>query len=143
VVVQGKPIGILGELHPRWVQKYELGSAPVVFELDLAALLETPTIAYTEVSRFPAVVRDIALVVPHTQAAGTLQAALRAAAPAIVRDVELFDVYQGKGLDETQKSLAFHIVMQDTQRTLEDAEVEAVVAKLVAVAQNDFAASLR
>ncbi|MFZ2629863.1 MAG: phenylalanine--tRNA ligase subunit beta [Rugosibacter sp.] len=143
VVVQGKPIGMLGELHPRWVQKYELGSAPVVFELDLAALLETPAIAYAEVSRFPAVVRDIALVVPQTQAAGTLQAALRAAAPAIVRDVELFDVYQGKGLSETQKSLAFHIVMQDTQRTLEDVEVEAVVAKLVAVAQNDFAASLR
>jgi phenylalanyl-tRNA synthetase beta chain len=143
VVVQGKPIGILGELQPRWVQKYELGSAPVVFELDLAALLETPAIEYTEVSRFPAVVRDIALVVPQTQAAGALQAALRAAAPAIVRDVELFDVYQGKGLSETQKSLAFHIVMQDTQRTLEDAEVEAVVAKLVAVAQSDFAASLR
>jgi phenylalanyl-tRNA synthetase beta chain len=143
VVVQGKPIGMLGELHPRWVQKYELGSAPVVFELDLAALLEIPAIVYNEVSRFPAVVRDIALVVPQTQAAGILQAALKAAAPAIVRDVELFDVYQGKGLDETQKSLAFHIVMQDTQRTLEDAEVELVVDRLVAVAQNDFAASLR
>jgi phenylalanyl-tRNA synthetase beta chain len=134
---------MLGELHPRWVQKYELGSAPVVFELDLAALLEIPAIEYIEVSRFPAVVRDIALVVPQTQAAGPLWAALRAAAPAVVRDIVLFDVYQGKGLGESQKSLAFHIVMQDTQQTLEDAAVEAVIAKLVAVAQLDFAASLR
>jgi phenylalanyl-tRNA synthetase beta chain len=72
-----------------------------------------------------------------------LLAALRSAAPAIVRDVALFDVYQGKGLTETEKSLAFRIVMQDTQRTLEDAEVEAVIANLLAVATRDFSASLR
>ncbi len=143
VHLDGKLVGVLGELHPRWVQKYELGSAPVVFELELAALLETPAIEYIEVSRFPAVVRDIALVVSQTQAAGPLQAALCAAAPPLVRDITLFDVYQGQGLGETQKSLAFHIVMQDTQRTLEDAEIEAVLAGLLAAAQRDFDASLR
>ena len=143
ILVDGRVVGVLGELHPRWVQKYELGDAPVVFELDLAALLEVPVIAYADVSRFPAVLRDIALVVPQAQAAGELLAALRAAAPAIVRDIALFDMYQGKGLGENQKSLAFHIVMQDTARTLEDAEIEAAIARLVAVAARDFAASLR
>jgi phenylalanyl-tRNA synthetase beta chain len=143
ILVDGRVVGVVGELHPRWVQKYELGEAPVVFELDLAALLDMPAIAYADVSRFPAVSRDIALVVPQAQAAGELLAALRAAAPAIVRDIALFDMYQGKGLDENKKSLAFHIVMQDTARTLEDAEIEAAVAQLVAVATRDFAASLR
>jgi phenylalanyl-tRNA synthetase beta chain len=139
----GRPVGILGELHPRWVQKYELGTVPVLFELDLAAVLATPFPKYAEVSRFPSVTRDLALVVQQGQALAPLLAALRAAAPAIVRDVALFDVYQGKGLAESEKSLAFRIVMQDTQRTLEDAEVEAAVASLLAVATRDFNASLR
>ncbi|MDP1734636.1 MAG: phenylalanine--tRNA ligase subunit beta [Sulfuritalea sp.] len=143
VSLDGQPVGILGELHPRWVQKYELGTAPVVFELELDALLATPFPSYVEVSRFPAVIRDLALVVAQSQPLAPLLAALRSAAPAIVRDVALFDVYQGKGLGETEKSLAFRIVMQDTQRTLEDAEVEAVIASLLAVATRDFSASLR
>jgi phenylalanyl-tRNA synthetase beta chain len=143
ILIDGRVVGVLGELHPRWVQKYELGDAPVVFELELDALLNVPAVAYVDVSRFPAVSRDIALVVPQAQAAGELLAALRAAAPAIVRDIALFDMYQGKGLGENQKSLAFHIVMQDTARTLEDAEIEAAIAQLVAVAARDFAASLR
>jgi len=143
VSLDGQAVGILGELHPRWVQKYELGSAPVVFEVEMAALLATPFSQYAEVSRFPAVIRDLALVVPQSQLLAPLLAALHAAAPAVLRDVALFDVYQGKGLGENEKSLAFRIVMQDTQRTLEDAEVDAVIANLLAVASRDFNASLR
>ena len=143
VRIGGENVGVFGELHPRWVQKYELGSAPLIFELELDVLLATPFAQYAEVSRFPAVVRDLALVVPQSQTLAPLLAALRAAAPAIVRDVALFDVYQGKGLGENEKSLAFRIVMQDTQRTLEDAEVEAAVADLLTVASRDFKAVLR
>ncbi|MDP2823960.1 MAG: phenylalanine--tRNA ligase subunit beta [Sulfuritalea sp.] len=143
VSLDGRPVGILGEMHPRWVQKYELGTAPVVFELELDALLATPFPQYAELSRFPAVIRDLALVVPQSQSLAPLLAALRAASPAVVRDVALFDVYHGKGLAENEKSLAFRIVMQDTQRTLEDAEVEAVIAGLLVVATRDFNASLR
>ncbi len=141
--LDGAAVGVIGELHPRWVQKYELGTAPVVFELELPALLTTPFPAYAEVSRFPAVVRDLALVVQQNQALAPLLAGLKAAAPAVVRDLALFDVYQGKGLADSEKSLAFRIVMQDTQRTLEDAEVDAVIADLLAVADRDFGASLR
>ena len=141
--LDGLAVGVIGELHPRWVQKYELGTAPVVFEVELPALLATPFPAYAEVSRFPAVVRDLALVVQQNQALAPLLAGLKDAAPAVVRDVALFDVYQGKGLADSEKSLAFRIVMQDTQRTLEDAEVDAVIADLLAVAGRDFGASLR
>ena len=143
VRLDGNDIGVIGELHPRWVQKYELGAAPIVFELELEALLRLPFPVYKEVSRFPAVVRDLALVVPQAQHLGPLLDALKKMAPPIVRDLKLFDLYQGKGLNENEKSLAFRIVMQDTQRTLEDAEVEAAVAVLLAVATQDFNASLR
>jgi phenylalanyl-tRNA synthetase beta chain len=143
IMLKHQPVGVLGELHPRLVEKYSLGQAPIVFELELADLLMIPPTRYTEVSRLPTVIRDLALVVPCTQAASAVRSALLAAAPALVRDIVLFDVYQGKGLNQDQKSLAFHIVMQDTQRTLEDAEIEDVVAKLLSVAQNDFGALLR
>jgi len=143
VWVEGKSAGILGELHPRWVQKYDLGTAPVVFELDLVPLLEQPFPMYRDVSRFPAVVRDLALIVANETPWQDLCEALKKAAPAIVRDIELFDLYQGKGVVEGRKSLAFRVVMQDTQKTLEDAEVESAVATLVATAENSFAAELR
>ncbi|OHC70883.1 MAG: phenylalanine--tRNA ligase subunit beta [Rhodocyclales bacterium GWA2_65_20] len=143
VFLAGVNIGVIGELHPLWVQKYELGTAPAVFEIELEALLATPMPEYREVSRFPQVVRDIALVVAQGQALQPLLDALQGAAPTFVRGIELFDVFQGKGLPDGQKSLAFRIVMQDTARTLADAEVDAAVARLVETAQHGFGAALR
>jgi phenylalanyl-tRNA synthetase beta chain len=131
VMLEGREIGVIGELHPQWVQKYDLGAAPIVCEVELDALLVTPMPAYREVSRYPAVIRDIALVVPLDQALAPLQAAMKEAAAEIVREVQLFDLFQGKGLSDGQKSLAFRIVMQDTARTLEEAEVDAAVKRLV------------
>jgi phenylalanyl-tRNA synthetase beta chain len=143
VGIDGKLIGLVGELHPQWVQKYDLGAAPVVFELDLDAVLDRPLPRYREVSRFQSVVRDLALVVAQGMPAQALLDGLRAAAPAIVREVELFDVYQGKGVDPDKKSLAFRVVMQDTEKTLSDGEVDAVMAKMIEAAAQKFAAKLR
>jgi phenylalanyl-tRNA synthetase beta chain len=143
VLLDGQEIGIVGELHPKWVQKYELATAPVVFEVELDAWLAAAMPNYREVSRFPAVTRDLALVVGRDQPVEPLLGALISRAPAIVSDVRLFDLYQGKGLPEGQKSLAFRIVMQHTERTLEDAEVEAGVADLIEVARKEFGAVLR
>jgi phenylalanyl-tRNA synthetase beta chain len=143
VQVNGKPIGFVGELHPQWVQKYELGTAPVVFELDLDSVLRQPLPAYAEVSRYPMVVRDLALVVDQNVPAQALKDCLTAAAPIIVRRIELFDVYHGKGIDPNKKSLAFRVVMQDTEKTLSDGEAEAVCLKLIEAAAQKFAAKLR
>jgi len=79
----------------------------------------------------PAVLRDLALVVPATVSAAQVLNALQEAAPATVREIALFDVYQGKGVEPNHKSLAFRIFMQDTQRTLEDAEVDEAVSGLL------------
>jgi phenylalanyl-tRNA synthetase beta chain len=143
VILGDRHVGVVGELHPRWVQKYELVRAPVVFELELDVLLQAQAPAYQTVSNFPAVERDLAFVVGHDLPWQTLLQALRKAAPALVSRIELFDVYAGKGIAEDRKSLAFRIVMQDTQRTLEDVEVDRIVASLIAVAEQKFAAELR
>jgi phenylalanyl-tRNA synthetase beta chain len=143
VWLDGAVIGSIGELHPRWAQKYELGTAPVVFEIDLAPLLRQPMPRYREVSRYPSVVRDLALLVRQDLPLQPLLDALRRAAPAMVRGIELFDVYQGKGVATDQKSLAFRIVMQDTEKTLADGDADAAVAGLLAAAAQEFGASLR
>ena len=143
VLFEGQAIGCIGELHPRWVQKYELGAAPVVCEIELAPLLRQPLPRYREVSRFPSVVRDLALVVAESTPLQPLLETLRRAAPEIVRGIELFDVYQGKGMLPAQKSLAFRVVMQDTEKTLADSEADSAVAAMVAAAGEEFGASLR
>jgi phenylalanyl-tRNA synthetase beta chain len=143
VLLDGREIGVLGEIHPRWRQKYELADPTMVFEIDLAPLLETPLPAYAEVSRLPAVVRDIALVVPQQCEVAALLAALQAAAPGFVREIQLFDVYQGKGIAADRKSLAFRVAMQDTRRTLADSDADAALASLLAAAQQQFGATLR
>ncbi|MBL8453734.1 MAG: phenylalanine--tRNA ligase subunit beta, partial [Zoogloea sp.] len=143
VMLDGKLVGFIGELHPVWVQRYELGTAPVVFEIELDALLETATPAYREVSRFPAVTRDLALVVDQDAAAAQLLKGLQSVAPGIVQRIELFDQYQGKGIEQNRKSLAFRVVMQETQKTLEDAEVDAVMTALTRHAEENLGAKLR
>ena len=143
IVLNGEVIGVLGELHPQWVQKYELPLPPVLFELDLDALKRAELPQYAEVSRFPPVVRDLAIVVDQNVVLQALLDGLSAHRQSLVQDIRLFDVYTGKGIESGKKSLAFRIVMQDTQRTLQDAEVDAAMQHLVAYLQSAFAAQLR
>jgi phenylalanyl-tRNA synthetase beta chain len=131
VFLEGRNIGLIGEIHPVWVQRFELGTAPVVFEIDLDTALSALCPASGEISRMPAVLRDLALLVPASVPAERVLSALREAAPATVREIVLFDVYQGKGVEIGSKSLAFRISMQDTQHTLEDAEVDEAISGLL------------
>ncbi len=143
VLIDGAPAGFLGELHPQWVQKYDLPLAPVLFELELDPLTRARLPQYAEVSRQPPAIRDLAIVVPHETSLQALIDGMTANRPALVQDIRLFDLYTGKGVGTGKKSLAFRIVMQDTQRTLQDAEVDAAMQQLVAYLQQAFAAQLR
>ena len=143
VVLNGETIGVLGEIHPEWVQKYELPVAPVAFEMDLNALLKAQLPTFVEVSRQPYAVRDLAVLVDQELDLQQLLDGLETNKPAIVHAFQLFDVYTGKGVERGKKSLAFRIVMQDTQRTLLDVEVDAAIQKLIGYMQQSFAAQLR
>ncbi len=143
VFLDGQPIGWCGELHPRWQRKSELPLAPVMFELDLERLQRLPVPRYQAISRFPPLRRDLALVVEEKVTATALLDCLRRAAPGVVSEVSLFDVYRGKGLDYGKKSLAFRILLQDTQKTLTDEEADAVVVTLITAAGQEYGANLR
>ena len=143
VMLGDQEIGIIGELHPQWLQKYDLPQAPVIFELDLAPLTASKLPKYAEVSRQPLATRDLAIVVDQKLELQKLLDGMLANRPAIIQDIRLFDVYTGKGIAQGEKSLAFRIVMQDTQRTLLDAEVDTAMQQLITYLQQTFAAQLR
>ncbi len=148
VELDGENVGFIGELHPRWLQKYDLPQAPVLFEVDAAALTARVVPGYTEISKFPGATRDLALVVKQDVPAQAVLDSFSAAASAhpngkILQAVVLFDEYRGKGLETDEKSLAFRFSLQDTQSTLQDDAVEALMAAVAEAAKEKHSAKLR
>jgi phenylalanyl-tRNA synthetase beta chain len=148
VDVDGAQVGWIGALHPSLVQRLELVGAPVLFELDAEHLLLRGSLRLEQVSKFPFVIRDLNFIISSEISHIELKSALldecrREPALGIVQDVRLFDEYRGKGLENKEKSLAFRVWMQDTERTLNDAEVAQAMARLVGRAEAEFKARLR
>lgn len=138
VELDGRHVGWIGELHPRWAQQSDLAHAPVVFELDVEILSEGELPQVRELSRQPVVMRDLALWVDaHVSLQSmldTVAAAVKADPQlAVVQDVRLFDVWREKpqgGGPATEKSLAFRFWLQDTEVTLDEARVADCLARI-------------
>jgi phenylalanyl-tRNA synthetase beta chain len=143
VLLDGSMAGWIGELHPKWLQRYELPQAPVLFELDAAALEALPLPRPAELSDQPTVVRDISMLFRLDTPVQAVLDALDAEKPPILRSVSLLSLFRGPGVPDDRKSLAFRVVMQDTERTLTDAEADAARDALVALLSRKFDASLR
>jgi phenylalanyl-tRNA synthetase beta chain len=117
------------------LQQYELPQAVVWFEVELMALLAASVPIASEVSKFPAVRRDLAVVVDEVVSVQSLITALHEDKAPFVVEVGLFDVYRGKGVENGKKSLAFRVLLQDTQKTLTDIEIDQSIAQLIVVLQ--------
>ena len=138
IELDGKHVGWVGELHPRWAQQADLAHAPVVFELDAAALSEGELPQVRELSRQPVVVRDLALWVDADVSAQSMLDTVFATAKAdpqlaVVQDARLFDVWREKSQGSepvTEKSLAFRFWLQDTEVTLDEARVADCLARI-------------
>ncbi|KRB99011.1 phenylalanine--tRNA ligase subunit beta [Hydrogenophaga sp. Root209] len=152
VWLQGRCIGHVGELHPRWRQSYDLAQAPVLFELELDAVLVRDVPVYQAVSRHQAVERDLAIVVKESVSHAAVVEAIRAPSSAWLRDVVLFDVYRPKKQSESaapgalapdEKSLAVRLVLNRDDATLTDEDIEATVKAALESLQTRVAARLR
>jgi phenylalanyl-tRNA synthetase beta chain len=143
ILLNGKAIGWLGKLHPKWQQHYDLPKSTYLFELDASAVLSRQLPAYQEVSKLLPVRRDIAIVLDENVAVETVLTAIRKASIPLVADVALFDLYQGKGIAENKKSLALSVLMHDTQKTLTDSDADTVMTNLLQLLANNFDAALR
>lgn len=143
ILLQGKAIGWLGKLHPKWQQHYDLPKSTYLFELDADAVLNRQLPVYNEVSKLLPVRRDLAIVLDENIAVGTVLAAIKEANIPLLMDVALFDLYQGKGIADKKKSLALSVLMHDTQKTLTDDDADTVIANLLQLLANNFDAVLR
>ncbi len=136
-------IGVMGQLHPQWLKPFELNGPIFLFQLSLPFLLTMQVPAATQVSKFPEVQRDLALVVARDLPVQALIDAIYSVESDVLRAVQVFDVYQGEGVAQTQKSIALSLKIQHTQRTLQDAEVEALVEQIIARVHQAVGAQLR
>jgi phenylalanyl-tRNA synthetase beta chain len=152
IELYGRAVGWIGELHPRWMQKYDLPHAPILFEVEAEALMQRVLPTPAEVSKFPPVRRDIAVVVDQkieVQALlDELQKAQSEAACKTVQKVALFDEFRPKsntsgGLAAHEKSLAFRVTLQDTGGTLQDETVDLAIQTLVDRLARVYGARLR
>lgn len=148
VSVAGKAIGFVGELHPKWRQGYELAQAPLLFELELDALLQRPVPVFKAVSKLQPVERDIALIVAESVTHAALMAAIYGAdTQGLLKSATLFDVYRPQpgntSLQQGEKSLAVRLVLSSDTVTLTDESIEAAVQAVLASAQAQLQARLR
>ncbi|CAM8656406.1 PheT Phenylalanyl-tRNA synthetase beta subunit [Comamonadaceae bacterium] len=139
VKIQGRSIGFVGELHPKWRQSYELAAAPVVFELELDAVLARQVPAFQSVAKFQAVQRDIAVVVADQVTHADLITAVKSApTQGLLRDVQLFDVYRPKLAKDaeviagsTDRSLALRVTLNSDESTLTEDQIESAMKAVV------------
>jgi phenylalanyl-tRNA synthetase beta chain len=134
-----KCVGWLGELHPQWQQQYDLPLAPIWFQVELDALLQSSTPRMQEVAKFLPVRRDLAVLVDDAVTVQTLLDAMQKLRVPYVSEIDLFDVYRGKGVEESKKSLAFRVLLQDTEKTLTESAIDASMQLLIEILQKNGA----
>lgn len=143
ICIEDKSIGWLGELHPRWQKKYGLQKNTILFEIMLDSLIPQSLPIVQEISKFPPIRRDIAIIVDNGINVHSLLIGMYAEKSAIISDISLFDIYRGKDMESTKKSLAFRVLLQDTDKTLTDEEADFAVTSLIEILKNKFGATLR
>ncbi|MFV5619911.1 phenylalanine--tRNA ligase subunit beta [Acinetobacter baumannii] len=142
ILVDGQSIGYLGRLHPSLENELDL-STTWVAELDQAAVLQSYVSNFTELSRFPSVRRDIALLISDNINVRDIQQLIEKTGGELLDSTWLFDVYTGQGVEEGKRSLAFALLWQHPSRTLEDAEIKSGMDNIIQVLENTYQATLR
>ncbi|MGL1044213.1 phenylalanine--tRNA ligase subunit beta [Vibrio vulnificus] len=143
IVVDGKEIGVIGTVHPELERKFGLNGRTIVFEIEWSAINRKVIPEAVALSKFPANRRDIAVVVDEAVASGDIVNACLEVGGEFLKAAKLFDVYVGKGVEESKKSLAIALTLQSNERTLEEADIAGAVDAIVAHVSEKFGASLR
>ncbi|MFL4395394.1 phenylalanine--tRNA ligase subunit beta [Acinetobacter pittii] len=142
ILVDGQSIGYLGRLHPSLENELDL-STTWVAELDQTAVLQSYVSNFTELSRFPSIRRDIALLISDNINVRDIQQLIEKTGGELLGSTWLFDVYTGQGVEEGKRSLAFALLWQHPSRTLEDAEIKSGMDNIIQVLENTYQATLR
>jgi len=142
IVRSGKSAGWIGELHPTLIRELDFTYTPVLFELDMDAL-QVVRPQFEELSRFPSVRRDLAVVVDEGVPLSALRERVVLAASSLLRNFRVFDVYRGSGVEAGRKSIALGLIFQDITRTLTDEDADRAVASVIAELRVSLNAKIR
>jgi phenylalanyl-tRNA synthetase beta chain len=143
IVRNGEAIGWIGQMHPNLTRQLELNAGPYLFELDTRAALAAEVPNFLEVSRFPAIRRDLAVVVDESLPLAQLKENVSVTARGLLRELRVFDIYRGPKIEATRKSIALGLILQENSRTLTDQEADAVVAAVKERLASEFGATIR
>ncbi len=143
LVRAGVPIGMIGELHPQLARALDFTYAPMLFEVDYSAVFRARLAQFKEVSRFPQIRRDLSFTVPEAVAFRRIGERVSVAASSLLKELRLFDVYQGKGVEAGRKSVALGLILQDLNLTLTDDEADRIVAAVRIDLQTNLDARIR
>ncbi|GGP13388.1 phenylalanine--tRNA ligase subunit beta [Oceanobacillus neutriphilus] len=142
--LNGKGIGYVGQVHPLTAKDFDVKET-YVFEIDLESVfaVHQPAPSFTDIPRYPSVTRDIAFILDNDIPAGNVQAVIKEIGTPLVKEVSIFDVYQGEHMEEGKKSVAYRLLYQDPSRTLKDDEVDASYQEIIEKVNNQFGSYVR
>jgi len=143
VDADGNVVGLMGMLHPNLEKQIGFDSPVFLFELMQDAVLQRAVPKFAPLSKFPTVRRDMALIVHQQVSAGDIIACINNSQESAIREVNIFDVYQGKGIEEGYKSVALSLILQDFNQTLTDSEIDAIFRTLLEKMTTELNAKLR
>ncbi len=143
ILLDDQAIGWIGAIHPAIEREIGINQRAYVFELSLSCFDQAAVPRFTPVSRYPAIRRDLALLVDRGVSAAELEKVVRAHADPTLRDFHLFDVYEGEGIDSGRKSIAFGLTFQDQSRTLEDGDIDRALSRILSALTDKLGATLR
>ncbi len=143
LMAAGQAIGFIGALHPKVIQTLDIRDSAFVFELNLDAILPAKVPVFTPVSKNPEVTRDLAVIVERNLTASKLETSITEQAGEYLKNLKVFDVYSGEGIDPQRKSVAFNLTFQHPSRTLNEDEVNKPMASIVKRLEDEFDARLR
>ncbi|MGD0505009.1 MAG: phenylalanine--tRNA ligase subunit beta [Steroidobacteraceae bacterium] len=139
----GIPIGYLGEMHPRLMKALSLSNTLFLFELEISSAFSDKPPKLQQISRFPSVRRDLAVVVDESVPLAVLRENVTVSASGLLSELRVFDVYRGPGVESGRKSIALGLILQDSSRTLTDVEADAVVASVATRLRDVLSAAIR
>ena len=139
----GESVGWIGALNPQVQKALDIDQRVYVFELEQSAIAENNIPVFSALSRYPEVRRDLAILVDEAIPVAEILSVIEATSSDLVKETQLFDIYQGKGVEEGIKSVAFGLILQEFSRTLTDLEVDSEIDNIISTLNQQFAATLR
>lgn len=143
IICGGREVGYIGALHPAALKELGLSQEVFVFEVEIDRIPYPPAVEYREISKFPSVRRDLALVIDEDLRVADIMDKIKESAPDILDKLDLFDLYQGKNIESGKKSIALSLIFRRTSRTLTGNEVELTMEKILNKLQEECGATLR